>query len=649
VLSFDADQLPAYAPAALADAARPPAEYRALSEALGCPDVFLLDAAPGPDQLTVAAQVAVEAARAGERVLLIAPTPATADALLARLADGHNLLVGRALTTNEHPDQLPAGSASRTARRHADEVLGTARAKGNAGLAEAVARLAALRAAATGTEATKAAAARLVELTRESARLLRTRADAANQIAAEAHFIAELRPHTDALAAELAGIDAEAQKIIARQKQLAERPRQLVGSGGRSNGMFARLFKGLLGGDDSTKCDPVLDEETQHLEAEAARLAAARSDAERAYAAVRDRLLQVELTRRQAAIDQQLADVNRERERIEAEVAAGCQTLHAVGLTPPATPDPVALEQAAAPLPEWIERAETDLRFARQRSADLDADDSDLASRLLAQVRIVVGTLGSIGADPLIPAADAPVFDRLVLTDADHIRDAEFAPAGRAAARWVLIGDTTGFASRNRPRSGRSALFRRLWEHLHRTPWILEDGRLVARLVEPGRFRRDYTIREPLADRPEIELRFATGLSGDPVLAEVVFPPTTSAAEAKTFLAQELNEVRLSPCGPVRWHEADDRVIACWPAVEAVAGDADWAELAPGVRERVAGTGPECLTVAVDFDKAAGWTDASAAEWLAANGGPGRHTASWPRPVQVAENAPNQFAAGVMG
>jgi hypothetical protein len=79
-----------------------------------------------------------------------------------------------------------------------------------------------------------------------------------------------------------------------------------------------------------------------------------------------------------------------------------------------------------------------------------------------------------------------------------------------------------------------------------------------------------------------------------------------------------------------------------------VAGDADAAELAPGVRERVAGTGPECLTRAVEFDKSAGWTAATAAEWLAANGGPGRRTASWPRPVQVVDGR-DQLTANVTG
>jgi hypothetical protein len=37
--------------------------------------------------------------------------------------------------------------------------------------------------------------------------------------------------------------------------------------------------------------------------------------------------------------------------------------------------------------------------------------------------------------------------------------------------------------------------------------------------------------REPLADRPEIEVRVAT-IDGEPLLAEIAFPGTTPAAAA---------------------------------------------------------------------------------------------------------------------
>ena len=95
LLAADPDRLPGYAPAPLADADRPPAEYRALSAALGCPDLFLADADPGPDQHHFAAELAAEAVRAGERVLIVTPTSADADAVFARLTAGPGPLVGR--------------------------------------------------------------------------------------------------------------------------------------------------------------------------------------------------------------------------------------------------------------------------------------------------------------------------------------------------------------------------------------------------------------------------------------------------------------------------------------------------------------------------------------------------------------------------
>jgi hypothetical protein len=160
--------------------------------------------------------------------------------------------------------------------------------------------------------------------------------------------------------------------------------------------------------------------------------------------------------------------------------------------------------------------------------------------------------------------------------------------------------------------------------------------------ADPDRLRR-----EPLADRPDVELRFLDGPVG-PVLAEVAFPPGLPAAEAKAFLARELGEVRLSPVGPAHWHETDDQVTVCWPAAEVLAGDCDWAELNPGVREKVAGTGPDCRTVAVAFDRSAGWDRAAAADWLARHRGPTPRTAALPRPVLVAE-PPARLVAGAVG
>jgi hypothetical protein len=592
LLAAHPDRLPGYDPAPLADPDRPPAEYHALSAALGCPDLFLVDADPGPDQLRFAAELAAEAAGRGERVLVVTPTPADADAVLARLAENPRLSVGRALAPHEGPDRLPAASAARTARAHGDGALADARDR------------------AAGCEARLAA--------------LRTAAEAAAPLAAR------LRELADARAAALARLDAEGQKLAAelesKRKELAavREPAGALRADGKKSGVFVR-FKGLFGHKPSADPEPqakAAEEAVARLAAEAARLAAERGQVDENYRAGRDLLA-----------------------RGEAGLPAA---LRAAGLDEPG-PTPEAVERAAAAVPRLVAEVEAELAAARRRAADLDGREPELVRDLLTRVRVVVATLDAVGADPLTAAPDGgPAFARLVLTDADRLSAPEFAHAARPAARWVLVGSAAAPRGRRGPhRHGRPShpptFFRRLWSHLHRQTWRTEAGRLVAALAAAD---PDSLSCEPLADRPEVELRFAPDDAGGPVLAEVAFPPTSPAAEAKAFLARELGEVRLSPCGPVRWHEAEDCLTACWPAADGPA--ADWTELAPGVREKVVGTGPDCRTAAVAFERSAGWDRESAARWLADRAGPGPRTAALPRPTAIAPT-PARLPAGVSG
>jgi hypothetical protein len=124
--------------------------------------------------------------------------------------------------------------------------------------------------------------------------------------------------------------------------------------------------------------------------------------------------------------------------------------------------------------------------------------------------------------------------------------------------------------------------------------------------------------REPLLDRPEIELRFATNSSGELVLVEVGFPPTTSIATAKLFLYHQLGEVLLRPCGELVWHHTPTAITACWARAEhgTAATDATWIDLAPGIREKVIGSGTAAFTAAVAFDPLQGWDAEKAAAWL---------------------------------
>ncbi|MFM8273734.1 MAG: hypothetical protein ACKODX_15595, partial [Gemmata sp.] len=68
---------------------------------------------------------------------------------------------------------------------------------------------------------------------------------------------------------------------------------------------------------------------------------------------------------------------------------------------------------------------------------------------------------------------------------------------------------------------------------------------------------------------------------------------------------------------------------ATWPAAD-TGEPCGWVNLAPGVREKVVGTGPFAFTAAVTFDPAADWDAEKAAAWLGAH---------------LPEPSPSRFAA----
>jgi hypothetical protein len=255
----------------------------------------------------------------------------------------------------------------------------------------------------------------------------------------------------------------------------------------------------------------------------------------------------------------------------------------------------------------------------------------ELARQCLVESRVVVGTPGSLDADPVFARAAAP-FDLLVLDRAEELTEHDFVNLARLARRWVLVGDVppveqprsqlNGASRRGPSRNGRPAeapFASRLARALDRETWGFEADRLVCRLAFPRPDQRPAMTREPLLDRPEIELRFLANENGEPVLAEVAFPGGTPIAAARSFLFHQLGEVLLRPCGEVRWEHTPTAITASWPVAEhGVPPTAtEWIDLEPGVREKIVGLGLAAFTAAVSFDPASGWDADRAAAWLA--------------------------------
>lgn len=637
------DPAPAGGPAALPPADRPPAEHDAAASALGCSDLFVLDAADRAARERVLVDLARAAAGRGERVLVLSPDPAAADRLAEAVAAGHSVKVVRALAPDENPHR-PGGVASRLTSAAA----GAGRAEqqrrdATAALAGPEAELAALAAPAALADELRDLAARFAAAARDRADLLARRDELGAAVRAEADaeppatpFAVELDRRRAAHLAATAPLRADLDAAAARRAERAaalDAARHPAADAEKKTGIFARLWGRAKPPPDPAEHDRLVREverEVHELTDREAKLRADAQAADRAFAAERDELIGAEAVARRADLDARLTALAADRDEAAGRFAVRVKELDRFKLPAPAQLTPEAVDRVTADLLARRAAAESRRAAARARLDELARAGADLARQALADVRVVVGTPGSVGADPVFGAFDAePPFDRLVLDHAEELTEADVDGLSPLAGRWVLAGDA---APRGGPVRGRPAdppLLARLVRRLDRSPWAVEGDRLVARLRPlPPDARRRLT-REPVLDRPEIELRFAADGDGDPVLAEVAFPAGTPVFEAKQFLAAEVGEVLLRPCGVSCWAHPEGRPTAVWPAAEA-GGPGGWVDLEPGVREKVAGG----FTAAVAFDPAVGWDAESAAEWLAARlpADPGR-VAALPRPT----------------
>lgn len=570
---------------------RAPSEHWAAARAVACPDLFVVHADAGAGERVIFDIVTA----APDRVLVLSPDPGAADRLVERLL-GASVAVLRALGDNENQTRLSPAVARVTSaalginraaqlRREAATAVTAAEARvaAFAPVAKAIARLGEV------TDALTQLDARLADLT---ARRERVEAD--------------LRAETDTpFARALAQLDADHAEAATRraaelqtaitardEKQSAlDQSRHLHAEALRKPGFLSRWFSGKAKPGATEPAD--LEKQIQVLEAEAAALVAQASELETVAAAsttsygnAREALLANELTTRRTALAAAIDEAEAERGRAQAESAA---LKKVIATTVPG--DEYAAAQAA-------------LAAAREQAAEANRATPAVAPR------VVVGTPGSLKTDPALAPTEAP-FGLLVLDRAEELTENEFSWLARRAGRYVLVGHaipTDGARGRGEP-----SFASRLARALDRETWAAEGNRLVCRLTPPAPEQRRHMTREPLADRPEIELRFLeTG--ADPLLAEITFPWNTPVVEAKRFLADALNEVRLRPCGELQWENTPDAIVAVWPAADSP--DGAWVDLEPGVREHVTGAGPFAFTAAVRFDSTAGWDAERAAAWL---------------------------------
>jgi hypothetical protein len=160
--------------------------------------------------------------------------------------------------------------------------------------------------------------------------------------------------------------------------------------------------------------------------------------------------------------------------------------------------------------------------------------------------------------------------------------------------------------------------------------WLEDNGRLCCRLRPLPEDQLRWVETERVADFPDIELRILAAPRSEPQLAEIVFPPAMSIAQAKEYIYRELQELPVRALGhSACWIEESDRLVL--RLAEHPAEHTQPVALEEGVREMLAahrhapsalangasGTSPPVWeTCCIEFDRSAGWEQPQAQQWV---------------------------------
>jgi hypothetical protein len=629
-----------------------PAQREAVARAIATPDICLIQGFPGTGKSRVVAEIILQAAQRGERILFLAPTTAALDAVLQRLGTRSAVCPIRCLTPDESPETLPAGIVRMTlperARAYQDDTVPAARAARDAACQACGARL---REQSLWTLLDELAgqdeqlARRVRTLTERRAGLAEVDGSATTPPAGEFRNQWDAGNRTrgetlERLDNELAMLRAELETITGKQARLEsewEPIRPLAEA--RQAGRFwtGSWWRGLR---RSGLAEQVRDLETRRAELQSARQRldeaiaarlAERAEVEERWAAECRRLKDEEIARRQTELEMEISTVSHEQDALHEQWRSVCAVLPA-GSAPAEMSRP-ALDQGRA---EWERHRERDERQAAAAEQWLRAVEEGLRSlpdKLAGFANVVAATTTALPRDAHFGERNgtpAVAFDLLILEEAHRITESEFAAAARRARRWVLVGEPQADAKpAPSPRKViktiglRPGVFQRLWHNLHADPrrlpfaWTQREGQLVCRLRPFTAEQEQWIESEPVADRPEIELRILAVPRQSPQVAEVVFPVGLTLGEAKQFVFRELDELAVQTRGlALRWAETDEEVILeLDPRDDSESVRVDLEE---GVCERVVCSGGLFgCTASLHFARAARWTRERARHWVA--------------------------------
>ncbi len=604
-----------------------------VARALQTPDVCLWNRQPGQDSSIPTAEFVRQAVRQGLRVLVVAASPAPLERMLVKLAGDATFLAVRFCAPGERASNGPltrfgleeqrASLSGRLLVRaedaRAESDARRARLAVEANLWESLAAV--VREIAVFDQRCDELAQRLAQLVEEVRREADALTDDDRALATgpfAAQFAIVIKPHRVPILAcdkTLLPLRDQRDSLDRSLSELAQEQR-------RMQPMLAAFRAGRWWTPAywSTRFNSVLrrhaegtDEQQRLLRSDRERIddAIARVEAERQSAlSARDlevsSLVASEVGRRRTEIELQIDIVRRQRGEF---VAQWRQTRDQLADADHRAAEPT-LELHEQSHQRWLQQNQTDML-----TAGLDVNPQDIAAEFLkrmpALAPVLVGTTLALSRQPDFAAAAQFPFDFVVLDDADRLAESDLLDILGRADRALVIGASASTASS----------FAKLWRLLHRpeTPatyqWSHTSDGYVCSLRPLAPADRPFLESERLADFPEIELRILSIPKQPPRLAQVAFPASLSAVDAKTFIYRELQEAAVDRVDrPKQFLDTPERFTIVWECPETPTEET--VDLEPGLREAICVHGNQLTTCHIEFDKSAGWTQPKINDWL---------------------------------
>lgn len=643
------------------------AQREAVACALDTPDIALIQGWPGTGKSRVVAEIVTQATSRGDRVLLLAPSSAALDRVLDQVGDRDAVFAIRCLGREERLAELPAAIGAMTfgerlrllreqASQHARQELEAAervctqRRQDEDKLVRLQELAESWQQIQRKIDTLRQRQAEVPAQVEQEATLAET--DATSALAAMLAASTQARKQSQArLDTDLAGIEtqlAAERQALAQVDSEIEAVRVFVDARQNMRLWTSAWWQATFQGHTAAELSALearrnqTQENLTRLDEQARQLNQERAQALQTFESERSRLLAAEIAARQADLETQLAALLSEQKVLGDKWQQLTHELQPESLRPQAKTDE-ALAAARAAWCEQLQHDEERWDFAQQWASFLEKTGDTLPHRLMAHANLVAATTASLAADPQFGEGTphGTNFDLLVLEEAHEVTESEFLHLARRARRWVLVGEPDnevaactppdpGPSRRRgvttaRPTSLRPGFFQRLWQQLHSDIWVREPDRLCCRLRPIPPEQRRFLEKEPVVDRPDIELRILARPQMQPVLAEVAFPAAMTLFQAKEYIFKELNELPLRTFGRnLRWIEEADRLVlrlADPPASNPVP-----VVLEPGVREMVGtltpgsnGSAPAllgCHTCCIEFERSAGWHRERAETWV---------------------------------